>query len=228
MRMARTAVIAGATGLVGGELLRLLLESEAYTEVIAAGRRSTGTTHAKLQGVVWEQDRPEAALEGRLKGADLFIATGTTIRKAGSQAAFREVDYELPLRLARSAAAEGAASLVIVSSIGASASSRAFYLRVKGELEQELGKLGLRKLVLLRPSQILGARAEKRTLEAAAGAVGKAFGPLMKGPLARYRPVEARVIAAAMLAAAQHAPEGKTVLESEALPAEARKLQQRS
>lgn len=226
--MTRTAVIAGATGLVGGELLKRLLESGAYDEVIAAGRRSTGAAHPKLQQLVWDQEQPEASLAGRLKGADLFIATGTTIRKAGSQAAFREVDYELPLRLARQAAAEGAAALVIVSSIGASASSGAFYLRVKGELEQELGKLGLRKLVLVRPSQILGERAEKRPLEHVAGAVGKAFGPLMREPLARYRPIEAGVIASAMLAAALHAPDGRTVLESEALPAEARKLKQRS
>ncbi|WP_176444691.1 NAD(P)H-binding protein [Paenibacillus herberti] len=219
--MEKTAVIAGATGLVGGELLQLLLQQQEYGVVIAVGRRSTGVSHPKLEELIWDDSQPEAVLEGRLGGADLFIATGTTIKRAGSQQKFREVDYELPLRLARSAATQGADSLAIVSSIGASTSSRYFYLKVKGELEQRLTELGLRHLVILRPAQLLGNRAENRPGEVWAARLMKPLQALMVGPLARYRPIQAATVAAAMLGASRSASRGGIVLESEQIPVEA-------
>jgi len=217
--MGETAVVAGGTGLVGRELLNLLLAGERYANVIAIGRRPTGLSDPRLEERAMEGSQPEQCLEGIPGGYDLFIATGTTIKKAGTREAFRRVDYELPLRLAEMAASQGAGALVIVSSIGASPDSRYFYLRVKGELERQLEKLSLRRLIVLRPSQLLGKRQERRPGEKWAAALAKPLSGLMVGKLARYRPVHAATVASAMLEAAKRAPEGVTVVESEQIAA---------
>ncbi|ASS65529.2 MULTISPECIES: NAD-dependent epimerase/dehydratase family protein [unclassified Paenibacillus] len=217
--MGETAVVAGGTGLVGRELLKLLLAEGSYANVVAIGRRPTGLSDPRLEERTMESGQPEQCLEGIPAGYDLFIATGTTIKKAGTQEAFRRVDYELPLRLAEAAASQAAGALVIVSSIGASPGSRYFYLRVKGELERQLEKLSLRRLILLRPSQLLGERQERRPGEKWAAALALPLSVLMVGKLARYRPVHAATVASAMLEAAKSAPAGVTVLESQQIAA---------
>src|SRR5579884_130483 len=147
----RTAVILGASGLVGGYCLKALVDDPDYTRVLTCGRRELPVqmTRAKVtQRVV---DLGSLTAEDFRGVQDVFSALGTTIRKAGSQEAFRKVDLELPLRAAQAALKAGVEQFVVVSSVGADPGSKNFYLRIKGELEQELTKLPFRAIHILRP-----------------------------------------------------------------------------
>jgi uncharacterized protein YbjT (DUF2867 family) len=207
-----SALLAGASGLVGGECLRRLLASDAYATVKVVTRRPLGAAaqHPKLQQIVVDFARLDSVKAG-LSADHVFCALGTTIRKAGSQARFREVDFEYPRHLARLALANGARHLSLVSALGASSKSGVFYSRVKGELEDELRAMGWPSLCLLRPSVIAGDRQESRPLERLGAAL------LSCGPAA-YRPVTAASIAAAMVATALREPPGVTILESRRIP----------
>ena len=211
-----TAIVAGATGLVGGECLRQLLACPRYERVIVVTRRELGAAarHDKLREVVIEFDRLGEA-KARLRGDHVFCALGTTIRKAGSQAKFRAVDYEYPLRLAQLTRQNGARHFSIVSALGASRSSPFFYSRVKGEVEEGLRQMGWPSLAILRPSVIAGERAESRPLE-------RVSEHLLRLAPATWRPVPARDIAGAMIAVALREPSGVTVVESRQIPAAAR------
>ena len=195
--MKRRAIVAGATGLFGQELVALLLDDETYEEVTVLVRRPLGYADPKLrERIVDFGDLAAANLS--LAGADVFCALGTTIKKAGSQEAFRQVDHDYPLSLGRLAKEQGAAQMLIVTSLGADPRSRAFYLRVKGEVEQALRGLDLACLHVFRPSLLLGRREEFRLGERVMSAVL----PIFAGIMGRYRPVRAQAVAAAMLAAA--------------------------
>jgi hypothetical protein len=214
--MKRKAVVAGATGLVGSELVRQLLEDEAYGTVVSLVRRKTGHAHPKLREIITDYralvaGNGEPTADGLdLAGADVFCALGTTIKKAGTQAAFREVDYDYPLALGRLAKAQGAARFLIVTSLGADPASRIFYSRVKGEVEEALRQLELPALDLFRPSLLLGKRQEFRFGERVAAAIMPWFSAL----LGKYRPVHAREVAAAMIRAAKSGGTGVRVHES--------------
>jgi uncharacterized protein YbjT (DUF2867 family) len=206
-----TALVAGASGLVGGECLRLLLQSRHYARVVVVGRRALSLSpdapaQVKVEQVVVEFARLDAVAD-RLRADHVFCALGTTIRKAGSQARFREVDFEYPRRLAEIALRHGARHYSLVSAAGASRSSAFFYSRVKGELEESLRRMGWPSLCLVRPSVILGERAEARPFERLAQHA------LRYAPAA-WRPVSAIDIAGAMLATALREPLGVTVIES--------------
>ena len=211
-----TAILAGATGLVGGECLRQLLACPRYERVIVVTRRELGAAarHDKLREVVVEFDRLGDA-KARLRGDHVFCALGTTIRKAGSQAKFRAVDYEYPLRLARLALQNGARHFSVVSALGASRSSPFFYSRVKGEVEEGLRQMGWPSLGIFRPSVIAGERAESRPLE-------RVSEHLLRFAPATWRPVPARDIAGAMIAVALREPPGVTVIESREISGVAR------
>jgi uncharacterized protein YbjT (DUF2867 family) len=221
------AWIVGATGLVGGALLDLMLAEPRVETVTAIARRPLERAHPKLNALVSSFDDLEATLRalGPAPGAmQAFCCLGTTIKKAGSEAAFRHVDHDLPLAFGRAAAAAGARKLLIVTALGADPDSRIFYNRVKGEVEADLGALGLRELHLFRPSLMLGPRAERRPAEALGMALAKPLGALMVGPFARYRAVEGTDVARAMLAVAlDDSPRGPvTTHESDTLPRLAR------
>jgi uncharacterized protein YbjT (DUF2867 family) len=204
-----TALVAGASGLVGGECLRLLLQSPRYARVVVLARRELPLPEAsarKVEQVVVDFSRLDTIAE-RLRADHVFCALGTTIRKAGSQARFREVDFEYPRRLAEIALHHGARHYSLVSAAGASRSSAFFYSRVKGELEESLRRMGWPSLCLVRPSVILGERAEARPFERLAQHA------LRYAPAA-WRPVGATDIAGAMLATALREPLGVTVIES--------------
>jgi uncharacterized protein YbjT (DUF2867 family) len=202
------AILAGATGLVGGECLKQLLESPRYERVVVVTRRALDPVpgHDKLRVVVVEFDRL-GDVRSRLRGDHVFCALGTTIRKAGSQRRFREVDYEYPLRLAQLTLKNGARHFSVVSALGASPSSPFFYSRVKGEMEAGLRQQGWPSLAILRPSLIAGERAESRPLE-------RLSEHLLRFSPATWRPVAARDIAAAMIATALREPAGVEVIES--------------
>jgi uncharacterized protein YbjT (DUF2867 family) len=140
---------------------------------------------------------------------DAFCCLGTTIKKAGSQEAFRAVDHDAVLAFARAAKRAGVRRFLVVTALGADARSSVFYNRVKGEAEQALQALGFESLVILRPSLLLGDRAESRPGERAAIVASRVLGPLLR-PFGS-RPIEARTVARAMTALAQAAPQGVRV-----------------
>jgi uncharacterized protein YbjT (DUF2867 family) len=211
----RTALVAGATGLVGSECLRLLLGERAYSSVVIVTRRSLGAAAAgpRLREVVVDFERLDSVRDD-LRADDVFCALGTTIRKAGSQARFRVVDFEYPRRLAELTLAAGARHFSLVSALGASAASPVFYSRVKGELEDALRAMAWPGLSLLRPSVIAGERPESRPMERLASHALR-FAPR------RWRPVPAGDIAAAMIVAALEGAAGVTTIESAAIAATA-------
>ena len=206
-------LLAGASGLVGGHLLRLALADARITEVIAPVRRALSTTHPKLLAPVVDYDAlPEDAPWWQ---ADAVVcALGTTMKAAGSQAAFRRVDHDYPLAVARCARAHGTPTYVLNSASGANAQSRFFYNRVKGELEQALAGMGFTSLTSARPGLIGGERRESRPAERAALLALTALGPLLPR---RWRICPAQTIARAMLDAALQARAGVHVLPAETL-----------
>lgn len=216
--MPRSALIAGATGLVGGECLRLLLASPAYSSVTVVTRRPLDAAAAspKLRTVVVDFAGLDS-VRNQLRADHVFCALGTTIKKAGSEGRFREIDFEYPRRLAELALEAGAQHFSLVSALGASAASRVFYSRVKGELEDALRAMHWPGLALLRPSVIAGERKEFRPVE-------RLMEHTLRFAPQAWRPVPAQDIAAAMIATALAGCAGLTVLESAAIPAAAKRL----
>src|SRR5579864_1686185 len=189
----RTAVVLGASGLVGGYCLRALVDDPDYTRVLTFGRRELPSfTRAKVAQRV--ADLATLTAEDFQGAQDVFCALGTTIRKAGSQEAFRHVDMELPLRAAQQAVLAGAEQFVVVSSVGADPASKNFYLRTKGEMERELAKLPFRAIHILRPSLLIGKRPEFRMGEAMAMALAPALDLFTLGALRKYHSVRAETV----------------------------------
>jgi uncharacterized protein YbjT (DUF2867 family) len=199
----RVALVAGGSGLVGSALLPLLLGAREYARVHALSRRALPIEHARLANRVVRFDAPlESQLKG-LKCQDAFCCLGTTLRAAGSTTAFRAVDHDLVIAYARAALALGAERFVLVSSVGANARARNLYLRVKGEVELAVERLRFGSLQIMQPSLLMGMRRERRPLELIAQPLLLLVAPLLLGPWARYRPISAAVVAAAMLTAAR-------------------------
>ena len=209
----KTALIIGATGLVGEETLRQLLQSTDYSKVIALTRKPLGFTNAKLENPVVDFDRREQ-YDG-IKPDDVYCAMGTTIGKAGSQEAFRKADFEIPLRVAELALKNGASKFMLVSSMGADAKSKIFYSRTKGELEQALMKLKFKTLLIFRPSILLGDRKEKRTGEAIGRLVAEKLSFLFAGPLAKYKGTPVDLLAKAMIIEANGNKTGVNMIEND-------------
>jgi uncharacterized protein YbjT (DUF2867 family) len=194
----KTALMAGATGLVGGYLLRFLLDVPEYDRVVAIGRRSPALSHPKLMPMTADF----AALDkvtADLCCDDAFCCLGTTIKQAGSQENFRAVDHGAVLAFAWAARRNGAQRFFMVSSLGANARSRIFYNRVKGETEEALQVLGFQTLGIFRPSLLLGPRAKTRPGERLGAAVMWLAEPLLLGRWRQYRAIEAEVVARAIL-----------------------------
>ena len=200
--MRKTALLAGATGLIGSHLLPLLLASERYSKVIVVGRRALPLTHPKLTQVVTDLAKL-AAVRQQLIADDVFCCLGTTLKQAGSKEAFHQVDFEYVTSLAALTAANFASQFLVVSSMGADADSRLYYNRVKGEMEAAVRQTPFRVIHIFRPSLLLGARAQPRLGERLGAAVLGALRPLLRGPLLQYRPVTGAAVAAAMLRAAE-------------------------
>ena len=211
--MGKKALLLGATGLVGGHVLERLLADEGWSSVRVLARAKAPLVHPKLTWKTVDFDDP-SALEQPGVVDDVFCCLGTTIKKAGSQEAFRRVDLEIPLALARAVRRDGASRFLLVSAMGADPRSALFYSRIKGELEQALDALGFPSLVIFRPSLLLGKRSEPRLAEAVAGALSRPLGALLLGPLKTYRPIEASDVARAMVAVARSSATGPLALDS--------------
>lgn len=215
--MKKHAVVLGATGMVGTQLVRQLIEDPQYGGVTALVRRPLSSSPPGVEQVMADMDRLEEY--GSLFEADaVFCCLGTTIKTAGSQDAFRRVDLEYPLAAARLAKQYGVTAFAVISSLGADVKSPFFYSRVKGDMEHSLGELGLPSLYILRPSLLLGQRAESRPGEQAAAVISRAMPFLYSGPLRKYKPVEAGVVAAAMRGAVRLGEPGVKIYPSAALP----------
>lgn len=210
--MKKTALLAGATGLVGSALLPLLLASERYAKVLVVGRRPVAVQHPKLVQVVTELSQLEVE-RLRLIVDDIFCCLGTTRRQAGSKAAFYEVDYLYVVKLAATTAANFAAQFLVVSAIGADAESRFYYSRVKGEMEAAVRQVPFRAIHIFRPSLLLGKRAEPRLGERVGGWRLALARPLLRGNWRQYRPICAAAVARAMLQAATEDSAGIQVHE---------------
>ena len=205
------AVVAGATGLVGRACLDHLCASNRYRKIVALARRPIDRCATTLEVRLVDFSRLDEIDPGPVDVA--FCALGTTIATAGSREAFRRVDHDCTLAFARFASRGGARRFVLVSSVGADASSSNFYLRVKGEVEDALRGMPFEVVAILRPGLLLGDRTESRPGEAVARAVAPLFNPLLVGPLAKYRSVSADRVAAAMVAAAESDRRGTYMLD---------------
>ena len=215
----RTALLAGATGLVGRALLSLLLASKHYRGVHVLLRRAAPDIRAspKLKTHHVEFARLPAAFP---TVDDVFITLGTTIKVAGSEAAFRQVDFDFVVNTARAARAAGATRLAVVSALGADAKSRVFYNCVKGEMEAAIGQLGYESVVIAQPSMLLGDRAALgQPLRALEAWTARLLGPISWMLPKGVRPIRARVVAAALLTAILSTKPGVRVLKSGAMQA---------
>jgi uncharacterized protein YbjT (DUF2867 family) len=201
--MSRSALLAGTTGLVGGRLLNRLLAHPGYERVTVWVRRPVSLQIHKFSQLVVDFDRLDQ-YAAQLDAQDVYVALGTTIKAAGSQEAFRRVDLDYPLALARLAKARGAQRFLLVSALGANPRSRVFYNRIKGEVEAAVAGVGIPQAWFFRPSLLVGQRHEERAGERTAIAAGKVLAPFLLGGLRKYRPVAADAVAAAMVYAATH------------------------
>jgi uncharacterized protein YbjT (DUF2867 family) len=207
--LVRRALVAGGTGLVGSELVRRLGQDARYARVTTLGRRVVENA-GKIENLVVSFDDLE---QHELPAVDdAFCCLGTTRRTAGSDEAFRHVDLDYVLAYARAAKRAGAVRFLLVSSIGANAQSTLLYTRVKGEAEAGVQAIGFPMIGIVRPSFLVGKRTEKRSGEALALALGGLAGPLMLGPFRRYRPIDAGVVARALVCLATTAADGVTIL----------------
>lgn len=207
-----TILLAGGTGLVGALALQSLLHEPAYAgTIIAPTRRALAVSSPRLQEVIadFATVAAEADLRKVMRGRTVttFISClGTTIKKAGSRAAFIAVDRELVLRLAQLAHDAGARHVISVSSAGASRQSGNFYLRVKGEVEDALGRIGFDRVDILQPGLLLGEREDTRLAESAAKVLSPLLNFAMRGKLRRYRAIDAMDVAQAICSLATHSP----------------------
>jgi uncharacterized protein YbjT (DUF2867 family) len=190
-------LLAGATGLVGEELLHLLLGAPAISKVIVVSRRPLSIADAKLEVLVTDLERLGGLSIGPVDAG--VSCLGTTIKKSGSKEAFYKIDHDMILSVARLAQSSGARRFSVISATGADPDSMVFYNRVKGETERDLSRLGFEALSIFRPSLLLGERHEKRWAESLAIRLHPFYGPLLVGPLGKMRPIEATRVARAML-----------------------------
>ena len=198
----KAALLAGASGLVGGYLLDALLEAGDFNRVYAVTRRPLTREHPRLANRTVQFDKLAAQLTG-LTCHTAFCCLGSTIRAAGSQQAFRHVDYDYVLSFAHVAKSAQVQRFVVVSSVGANPHSRNFYMRTKGETEQALSLLGFAGLDIVQPGVLLGWRREMRPLDLAVRLLMPLVNPLLVGSRTMYRGIPARAVAHAMMGAAR-------------------------
>ena len=194
--MAKTALIIGSTGLVGSQLLQQLLASPCYTKVVSLSRRQLDFSHPKLISHIIDFENLTHHVE-LFKGDVFFSCLGTTLKQAGSVAAQRKVDFEYQFICAQMAANNAVPHYCLVSSSGANAHSMSRYLKIKGELEQQVKQLGFARLSILQPSLLVGERSELRVAEK----FGEVVLPLLTrfGILKRYRPITGEQVANKLL-----------------------------
>lgn len=209
--MSKTALIIGASGLVGTALLQRLLASPAYGLVKVLVRKPLEITNLKLQTILFDFDNPDAS---KVQADDIYCCLGTTIKKAGSKAAFRKVDLDYPVLIARLAKLNGATHFSIVTAMGANAQSSIFYNQIKGEVENKLKELNFESLLVFRPSLLLGNRQEVRFSEQVGASLMRLFKPLIPQ---KYQGIEATKVAEAILQKTLSVASGTYIFESDVM-----------
>ncbi len=197
----KTALIIGATGLVGKEVLKQALEDPVYSKVKILVRNPQEIKDSKLEELVIDFRKLEQ-YENEFAVDHIYCCLGTTIKKAKTKEKFRLVDYEYPLLAARLSKGK-AEKFLVISAQGANPDSPFFYNKVKGELERDLIALNLLNLIIFRPSLLLGDRKEDRPMEKVAGNIMRVINPLFMGPLKKYAAIKASYVAECMISAAK-------------------------
>ncbi len=210
----KTAIVIGSTGLTGGYLLTELVANPNYSKIIVLVRKASGQHNLKVEEQVVDFNKL-IDFKNKIIGDDVYCTIGTTIKKAGSQEAFAKVDLEYPLSIAKIAKENGAKHFLLMSSLGANASSGNFYLKTKGALENVLRDLNFDSLSIFRPSILLGPRSEFRLGEKIGIFFMRLFSFLLLGSLKKYRPIHAKQVAHAMVAAGQDGEKGLKIFESD-------------
>ncbi|MCF2505671.1 NAD(P)H-binding protein [Dyadobacter sp. CY107] len=203
----KTAILFGASGFVGSYLLEGLLNDPDYAQVTIVVRKNLNISHPKLKMLIGDY-HALPALKDEIVANDVFIALGTTKKSTPDQKIYYQVDHDYPVLAARIGKERGAKSVFLVSAVGPDAGSGIFYIRTKGETERDVIAQGLLHTHIFRPSMIMGDRKESRTLEKALIKIFSIINPLFVGPMQKYRGIEGKNIAKAMLAAAKK-PAGK-------------------
>lgn len=210
----RTALIVGATGLIGKNCLYQLLETKEYTRIIALVRKPLAIKHHQLEQVIVDFDKLDS-YKDQMIADDVFCCLGTTIGVAGSQENFRKVDFDYPVKVAEICIHQGATQFLLVSAMGADAKSSIFYSRVKGDVEQAITNLNYKSFQIFRPSLLMGNRKEVRIGEIIGKVVMKGLGFLFIGPLKKYKAIEGETVAKAMVKAAIGENTGKRIFQSD-------------
>jgi uncharacterized protein YbjT (DUF2867 family) len=202
----KSMVLLGATGLVGSHILAQAVNDDRITRIVLLSRSAIANLHSKVTSIVIPLDAMENAAEAFHADA-VICALGTTMKKAGSQNAFRTVDFEYPLNAATLAHRHGIRHFLLVSALGADSRSKVFYNRVKGETESAITRIPFQRITIVRPSLLLGERKEFRMGER----IGQLFTPLIP---AKYRPVYAHDVASVLIASLFDSKSGVQIIES--------------
>jgi len=211
----KTAIIAGASGLIGSQLLNNLLENNQYDKIIALLRKEIPFHSPKLLQVIVDYNNLES-INDYLKCDDVFCCLGTTIKKAGSQDEFYKVDFQYCLNLAIETHKNGASNFYLVTALGANANSKVFYNSVKGKLENAIQNIGFNSYYIFRPSILLGNRNEFRLGEKIMQMIMKPFSKLMFGSMKKYAAIESKQVAKAMYwLAISNKKTGKQIITNE-------------
>lgn len=209
----KTALVAGSTGLIGSQLLQLLLTDTYYDVVKAISRKPLEISHSRLENIVLDFDRM-AEYRDKLKADDVFCCLGTTIKKVKTKEKFRKVDFDYPLELARLTKMNGAEQYLLISALGADKKSNIFYNQVKGEVEEAISEIDFKSYHIFRPSLLMGDRKESRSGEDAGKVFFKYFGFLVP---AKYKGIESGKVARAMQKFAAEHQHGLHIHESKEL-----------
>jgi uncharacterized protein YbjT (DUF2867 family) len=211
--LSKVALVAGATGLTGGQLVTALLDDPRYSVVKAITRKPLARVHPKLENAVIDFERIHTYTD-ELKADDVFCCLGTTMKVAGSREAFERVDYHYPVAIAERANALGAKQFLLMSSLGANKKSPFYYNRVKGRVEETIAGIGYQALHIMRPSLLVGPREEYRRGEAAAKWFFRTFGTIVPS---RYKAIASIKVARAMVHFANSGMTGVHIHESASL-----------
>ncbi|UOE92497.1 oxidoreductase [Alkalihalobacillus sp. LMS39] len=207
-----SALIVGATGLIGNELLHYMIKQDVYEQITILVRRPLQIKNKKVNEMVVDFDKLEQ-YNTSFAVDDVYCCLGTTIKKAKSKQQMEKIDVDYPVKVAELAKQQGATQFIVISAIGADPSSNVFYSRLKGTLEQKLASVQFNRLLIFRPSLLLGERKEFRFGEATAAFFAPVFSFFCMGKLRKYKPVEGRTVAVAMFQKAQKKEHGTFIYE---------------